>query len=130
MRAHFLENELSYWRQQLDGCPDLDLPTDRPRPTALTHDGAVVLRTLPSELCKSLERSNRIEGVTMFMTMLTAFQVLLARYTGKTDIVVGSAIANRNRRELEDLIGFFVNCLPMRSKFSGQPDFPRTSPRP
>ena len=123
LQGDMLEHELSYWRQQLGGCSVLALPTDRPRPAVQTYAGAMHVHTLPAELCESLERLNQSCGVTLYMTLLSAFQVLLSRYTGQDDIVVGSPIANRNREEIEGLIGFFVNSLAMRSDLSDNPSF-------
>ena len=123
LQGDLLEQELSYWRQQLGGCSVLALPTDRPRPAVQTYAGAMQVHTLPADLHQALERLNQSSGVTLYMTMLAAFQVLLSRYTGQDDIVVGSPIANRNRQEIEGLIGFFVNSLAMRTELSDNPTF-------
>src|SRR3989337_3930589 len=112
------------WKQQLNGVPSLlQLPTDRPRPAVQTFRGAKQSLALPGVLTESLKALSRKEGVTLFMTLLAAFQTMLHRYTGQDDIVVGSPIANRNRREIEGLIGFFVNTLVMRTDLSGNPTF-------
>jgi len=124
LSGEVLEQELSYWREQLRGAPAvLELPTDRARPSVQTFRGAAKSFTLNKELSESLKELSRREGVTLFMTLLAAFQVLLWRYTGATDIVVGAPIANRNRAETESLIGFFVNTLVLRTDLSGGPTF-------
>jgi acyl carrier protein/NRPS condensation-like uncharacterized protein len=123
LRAEVLEKELYYWRQQLEGCSELALPTDRPRPEIQTHAGDVVFHRIQWELCRVLKRLNKREGLTLYMTLLTVFQVLLSRYTRQTDIVVGLPIANRNRLEIESLIGFFVNSLAIRLRFPDNPTF-------
>lgn len=119
-----LDAQLSYWRQQLaDIPPVLNLPTDHPRPAVQTFRGATFKFTLSRTLSEKLTAFNRQEGVTLFMTLLAAFQILLWRYSGQEDIVVGTPIANRNRSELEHLIGFFVNMLALRTDLSGNPMF-------
>jgi amino acid adenylation domain-containing protein len=119
-----LESELAYWKRQLDGAPAvLSLPADRPRPAAQTFNGASHLVRLTREASLKLRALSRREGTTMFVTLLTAFQALLARYTGEDDIVVGTPVSGRNRRELESLIGFFVNTLVIRTDASGDPAF-------
>ncbi|MBG1259055.1 amino acid adenylation domain-containing protein [Nostoc commune] len=118
-----LQTQLAYWQKQLDGISVLNLPTDRVRPAAPTYRGAKQFLELPHSLTQALEALSYQEDVTLFMTMLAAFQTLLYRYTQQEDIVVGSAIANRNRSELEGLIGFFVNSLVLRSDLSGNPTF-------
>ncbi|MCA1992517.1 MAG: condensation domain-containing protein, partial [Coleofasciculus sp. S288] len=123
LQGEVLETQLSYWRQQLDGICVLNLPTDRPRPAVQTYRGATQLLQLPTSLSEALEALSQQEGVTLFMTLLAGFQTLLYRYTQQEDITVGSAIANRNRSEIEGLIGFFVNSLVLRTDFSGNPTF-------
>ena len=118
-----LQVQLAYWKQQLDNLPVLNLPTDRPRPATATYRGATQFLELPKSLSEQLEALSQRQGVTLFMTLLAAFQTLLYRYTQQEDIVVGSAIANRNRGEIEGLIGFFVNSLVLRSDLSGNPTF-------
>ncbi|HEX8559883.1 MAG TPA: amino acid adenylation domain-containing protein, partial [Pyrinomonadaceae bacterium] len=119
-----LERQLSYWRERLKGAPPvLELPTDRPRPAVQTFNGAKYRFDVPAELAEELKALSRREGVTLYMTLLAAFQALLMRYTGQEDVVVGSPIANRNRAETEPLIGFFVNTLVMRTDLSGNPTF-------
>lgn len=115
-----LERRLSYWRKQLAGMPAiLELPTDRPRPAVQRFRGTQFFFALPTDLCTSLKAFSQQEGATLFMTLLAAFQILLFRYTDQRDIVVGTPIANRNRDEIEPLIGFFVNTLIMRTQISG-----------
>ncbi|HVR99922.1 MAG TPA: amino acid adenylation domain-containing protein [Thermoanaerobaculia bacterium] len=117
-----LETGIAYWRWQLGDAPrSLDLPTDRPRPAVQTHNGAACHFTVPAAVAEPLAALSRREGVTLFMTLLAAFQVLLGRYSGQRDLVVGSPIAGRNRRELEGVIGFFVNTLVLRTNLSGDP---------
>lgn len=118
-----LERQLDYWRERLAGAKVLELPTDRPRPTEQLHSGARVSFTLPDELSASLRALSRREGVTLFMTLLAALQTYLHRYTRQDDITIGTDIANRNRRETEGLIGFFINMLVMRADLSGNPKF-------
>ena len=118
-----LERQLAYWRRQLEAAPALELPTDRPRPFAPAFRGAAVFRAIPPRLREQLGALSRAEGATPFMTLLAAFQVVLSRYSGQEDVVVGSPIANRNRREIEGIIGFFVNTLALRTDCSGDPSF-------
>ena len=124
LQGEELERQLGYWRKQLEGAPPvLELPTDRPRPTVPTYRGQSQSLTLSPELSQGLKRLSRAEGVTLFMTLLAAFQTLLYRYTGQADLVVGAPIANRTRTEVEGLIGFFVNTLVFRTDLSGDPSF-------
>lgn len=119
-----LEELLSYWKSHLAGAPMvLELPLDRPRPAVQGSVGEKVTFSLSAELSDALKSVSRHEGATVFMTLLAAFQLLLARYTKRDDIVVGTDLANRMRIETEGLIGFFVNLLPVRTKLSGNPMF-------
>jgi len=119
-----LDKQLQYWRQQLAGAPEvLELPTDRVRPAVQTFNGASISVNLKDEVSAGLQRLSRERGVTLYMTMLAAFKGLLSRYSGQEDIVIGSAIANRNRVETEPLIGFFVNTLALRTRLDGDPTF-------
>ncbi|BAY12152.1 non-ribosomal peptide synthetase [Calothrix sp. NIES-2098] len=118
-----LEIQLAYWKKQLDGISILNLPTDRLRPAVSTYQGAKQFLELPQYLTLKLEQLSQQAGVTLFMTLLAAFQTLLYRYTQQEDIAVGTPIANRNRSEIEGLIGFFVNSLVLRTDFSGNPTF-------
>ena len=123
LRGEVLEEQLSYWREQLADLAPLQMPTDHPRPAVQSYRGQVVMGGLGLELSNKLKALGQREGVTLYMTLLAAFQGLLYRYTGQDDIAVGSPIANRNRAEIEGLIGFFVNNLVMRTDFSGDPSF-------
>jgi amino acid adenylation domain-containing protein len=124
LQGEVLESQLSYWKKQLSGAPSaLELPTDRPRPLVPTYRGASQSRALPEDMAASLRALSQREGVTLFMTMLSAFNLLLHRYTHQTDILLGTPIAGRNRAETEGLIGFFVNTLVMRTDLSGDPGF-------
>jgi amino acid adenylation domain-containing protein len=124
LRGEVLENHLAYWRMQLAGAPPLlALPTDRPRPTLQRYAGAVQWWRVPEQLAQELKVLSEQEGATLFMTLLTVFKALLHRYTHRTDLIVGTPIANRTRTALEDLIGFFVNMLVLRTDFSGKPSF-------
>ncbi|MBP1599408.1 MAG: Glutamate-1-semialdehyde aminotransferase, partial [Acidobacteria bacterium] len=123
LKGEVLEREIGYWKEQLDGLAVLELPTDRPRPPMLTYQGTRQNFTLPPSLTQALKNLSRREGVTLFMTLLAAFQTQLHRYSGQEDIAVGSPIANRSREELEPLIGFFVNTLVLRTKLDGNPSF-------
>ncbi len=124
LRGEALEQQLSYWRKQLSGAPPvLELPTDRPRPAVQTYRGASHSFHVPAEVSAGLKALSRSEGASLFMTLLAAFKVLLSRYSGQTDIVVGTPIAGRNRVELEPLIGFFVNTLVLRTQVSPEAKF-------
>ena len=123
LQGEVLDTQLSYWKKQLSGTPKLELPTDRPRLAVQTFRGArqsfLVPKTLSGEI-KALSRRNR---VTLFMTLVAAFQTLLSRYAGQEDIPIGIPIANRTRVEIEGLIGFFANTLVLRTDLSGNPTF-------
>jgi amino acid adenylation domain-containing protein len=122
-----LDRQLAYWRERLAGAPELlELPTDRPRPPVQTYRGATIPVELSAELLERLQALGRSEGATLYMTLLSAFQVLLSKYSGSEDIVVGSPIAGRTRGEVEGLIGFFVNTLVLRTDLSGDPSFRET----
>ncbi|MEG4574228.1 amino acid adenylation domain-containing protein [Microcoleus sp. N3A4] len=115
---------LAYWKEKLQGAPSmLELPTDRPRPPVQTFRGAHQSMPLSKELSEALANLSKRENVSLFMTLLAAFQILLYRYTGQADICTGTPIANRNRLEIEGLIGFFVNTLVLRTDLSGNPSF-------
>jgi acyl carrier protein len=122
LRGEALEEQVAYWRKQLGGTlPVLELPMGRPRPAIVSHRGRTLSFILPREAADRLRELSRREGVTLFMTLLAAFKALLHRYTGQDDVVVGTPIAGRNRRETEGLIGFFVNTLALRTDLSGDP---------
>ena len=119
-----LERQLSYWKQQLTGAPPLlELPTDRPRPAIQTFRGGTERLQLDANLTQQLKKLSQESGSTLFMTLLAGFVVLMSRYSGQTDLVVSSPIANRNRTEIEGLIGFFVNSLVLRFDLSQEPTF-------
>jgi amino acid adenylation domain-containing protein len=119
-----LGRQLEFWRAQLqDAPPYLDLPSDRPRPVLSTHRGARCFRLLDPQLQSALRSLAQAEGCTLFMVVLAAFDVLLARYAGCEDVVVGTPVAGRPRTELEGLIGFFVNTLVLRTDLRGNPRF-------
>jgi amino acid adenylation domain-containing protein len=118
-----LERELAYWKERLAGAATLDLPTDRPRRVASGHQGSACTRELPLDLAKAVRELSRRQGATPFMTMLAAFQLLLHRYSGQDDILVGSPVTLRRDPELESLIGYFVNMVVMRTDLSGDPTF-------
>jgi amino acid adenylation domain-containing protein len=118
------ESGLAYWRESLAGAPPVhQLPVDRPRPPVQTYAGARELVRLSPMLSEQLNALSRQAGSTLFMTLLTAFFVLLRRYTGQDDHLVGTSVAGRTRPEMEGLIGFFVNMLPLRVADSGDTDF-------
>jgi amino acid adenylation domain-containing protein len=123
LQGEALQTQLDYWRQQLEGVYPLNLPTDHARPNKDTFNGAVQSFVVPSQISSELKELSRSAGVTLYMTLLAAFQTLLGRYTGQDDIAVGSPIANRQLPELENLIGFFVNTLVLRSDLSSDPTF-------
>jgi non-ribosomal peptide synthetase component F len=124
LQGPVLEKQLTYWREQLSGAPPvLTLPTDRPRPEVQTLNGARIEFVIPVSLTLRLRQLCQREGMTLFMPLLAAFQLLLARYSGQTDVSVGTPIAGRNRQEVENLIGFFVNTLVLRTDLSGNPAF-------
>ncbi|HEY0736226.1 MAG TPA: condensation domain-containing protein, partial [Herpetosiphonaceae bacterium] len=123
LQGDLLERQLGYWRAQLADVAPLDLPTDYPRPPIATTRGAHTSFELSAALTSDLHRVSQQHGATLFMTLLAAFKVLLSRYSGQDDIVVGTPIAGRVRPELEDLIGFFVNTLVLRTDLAGQPSF-------
>ena len=119
-----LQKQLDYWREELAGAPPvIDLPVDRPRPPVRSFRGARQSLAISKEITDKLKGLARAERATLFMTLLTAFQLLLSCLTNQDDIVVGSPAAGRNRPELEALIGYFVNTLVLRAQLSGDPDF-------
>ncbi|HVG45181.1 MAG TPA: AMP-binding protein, partial [Longimicrobium sp.] len=119
-----MERQLAWWKGRLSGAPALlELPADRPRPAAQRYRGAYERMEIPEALLDRLQALGRGEGATLFMVLLGAFQLLLARYTGGDDVVVGTPVAGRSRREVEGMIGFFVNMLVLRTGLSGDPTF-------
>ncbi|HJT56124.1 MAG TPA: amino acid adenylation domain-containing protein [Ktedonobacteraceae bacterium] len=122
MQGTKLTRQLAYWQQQLDGVSQvLELPTDRPRPPVQRHHGASISTSLPLSLARQVRQVSQREGVTPFMFLLSAFAILIARMSGQDDFLIGTAIAGRTRRELEGLMGFFVNTLPLRLQLHGHP---------
>src|SRR5271166_4410362 len=124
MQGEVRDKQVEYWRAQLAGAPAvIELPTDRPRVAMQGHHGDIRTHVVPRELINQLESTSYAEGTTLFMTLLAAFQLLLSRYSGQDDIVVGSPVAGRNYADIEPLIGFFVNTLALRANLSGNPTF-------
>ena len=124
LRGEVLATQLAYWRAELTGASGvLELPLDKPRPQLQTFNGAAHPVVLSPELTQQLKELCRNKKVTLFMALLAAFDVLLYRYSSQEDILVGTVIANRNRAEIEPLIGFFVNLLVMRADLAGNPGF-------
>ena len=123
LQGEILETQLSYWKKQLKDVVPLQLPTDRPRPALPSYRGARESIELSKELTQELKALSRSHDVTLYMTLLAAFQTLLFRYTAQDDIAVGAPIAGRTHDETEGLIGFFVNTLVLRSDLSGNPPF-------
>jgi amino acid adenylation domain-containing protein len=124
MTGGLLEQQLAYWRKQLRGPRAvLELPTLGPRPSTYSTRGAERVCRLERELLDALKSLSQREGVTLFMTLIAAFKVLLYRYSDQTDIIVGTPIANRNRSEIEGLIGLLINTLVLRTDLSGEPSF-------
>jgi amino acid adenylation domain-containing protein len=116
--------QLTYWKQQLkDAPPILNLPTDYPRPAQQSFQGARATIIIPQAIADALKSFSQQEGVTLFMVLLAAFKTLLYRYTGQTDLLVGTPVANRTHSEIENLLGCFVNTLVLRTDVSGEPSF-------
>jgi amino acid adenylation domain-containing protein/FkbM family methyltransferase len=123
LQGEILRQQVGYWKGQLAEAAPLEMPTDFPRGTIESEAGESLKWELSEELSRKLKELSRREGVTLFMTLLAAFQVLLARYSGQSDISIGSPIAGRTRTELEGLIGFFVNTLVLRTDLGERPTF-------
>ncbi|HEX6406158.1 MAG TPA: condensation domain-containing protein, partial [Gemmatimonadales bacterium] len=124
LQSDVMERQLAYWKRRLAGAPPvLELPTDRPRTAKSGSRAAGAKLILSKSLTDDLTELSRREGVTLFMTLLAAFKILLARYSGQDDVVVGTPIAGRTRTELENLIGCFLNTLVLRTDLSGEPTF-------
>jgi amino acid adenylation domain-containing protein len=127
LRGEVLEAQLATWRERLAGAPQvLDLPTDRPRPAVQTFHGAVRPVALPADLSAAVRAVSQRDGATAFMTLLTAWAIVLGRHAGQDDLLLGAPVAGRNRQETEELIGFFVNTLVLRADLSGAPSFAET----
>ncbi len=119
-----IERQLAYWKKRLaDPPPVLELPADRPRPSRRTHNGATQFFALKPELHARLKEFCAAESASLYMVLMSAFQALLHRYSGQTDIAVGSPVAGRTRQQTEGLIGLFVNTLVVRGDLSGKPSF-------
>ena len=118
-----IESQLAYWKAQLAGAAMLELPTDRPRVRSRDYASASVEIAWPAALCHDVRQLGRQNGATLYMTLLAAVQLLLARYTGQDEVAVGSPIAGRAESEVEGLIGFFINTLVLRTDLSGNPSF-------
>jgi amino acid adenylation domain-containing protein/non-ribosomal peptide synthase protein (TIGR01720 family) len=124
LRGEDCRKQLFYWKEQLAGpLTALELPTDNPRPPVSSFRGDKEWLSFPLDLTTRLKELSQRRGMTLFMTLLAAFSTLLHRYTGQKDVVVGTPVANRNRKETEGLIGCFVNTLILRTDFSGDPSF-------
>ncbi len=124
LQGNELAAQLSYWTRQLAGdLPALQLPLDRPRPALQTFRGATASISVSENVAEPLRTLARDEDATLFITLLAAFKLLLHRYTGENDVLVGTPIAGRNRAEIESLIGFFVNTLVLRTDLSGDPSY-------
>jgi amino acid adenylation domain-containing protein len=124
LQGEVLEAHLDYWRPQLEGAPAvLQLPTDRPRPAVQRFRGAKQGLVVEAETTSGLKKLGREEGATLFMVLLAAFKVLLWRWSGEADVVVGTPMAGRTRAETESLIGFFVNTLVLRTRLRAEGSF-------
>ena len=123
-REGALASQLAYWKRQLADAPTtLDLPTDRPRPPVQTFRGSMHSFELSEALSEALKTLGRREGVTLYITLLAAFNALLYRYSGQEDILIGTAVAGRKHPELQGLLGFFLNTVVMRTNLAGNPSF-------
>ncbi len=122
-RAGEWDAHVDYWVGRLAGATPLELPTDRPRPPVASNRGALLVYRMPSALLERLHAFSRSEQVSSYATLLTGFTALLQRYSGQDDLLVGTSSSGRDRTELEDLVGFFVNILPLRLDLSGSPTF-------
>ncbi|OZM73588.1 hypothetical protein CFN78_08630 [Amycolatopsis antarctica] len=118
-----LDEQLAYWREQLTGVPALELPTDRPRPAVRSAAGAVHILDVPAEVATGLRALARECGGTLFMTLVAAVQALLSRYSGRSDVAVATPVSGRGHPELEELIGFFLNTLVLRSEVDSEGSF-------
>jgi amino acid adenylation domain-containing protein len=124
LRGEVRDQLLAYWKEHLKSAPAvLDLPSDRPRPSGQSYSGAKESYRFPAPLTKALNDFSQAEGVTLFMTVLAAFTILLRRYSQQEDLVVGVPMAGRGSPETHDLIGFFNNTLPLRANLAGDPTF-------
>jgi amino acid adenylation domain-containing protein/non-ribosomal peptide synthase protein (TIGR01720 family) len=126
LRGDALQQQKNYWLQQMEGeLPVLDLSTDKPRPAVKTYNGGIVKRIFSPALSAALKQFNQQRGSTLFMSLLAGVNALLHRYTGQEDIIIGSPIAGREHAELENQVGFYINTLALRTRFSGTDSFSR-----
>jgi non-ribosomal peptide synthetase component F len=124
LQGQILEQQIAYWRAKLSGpLPVQDIPTDFSRPESMRGNGGLVAASLPEELVQQLRLLGNREGCTMFMTLLSAFYVLLHYHTRQQDLIVGTDLANRSSVETENMIGFFVNQMALRADLAGNPAF-------
>ncbi len=124
MQGEVLEDELRHWGRRLGAdLPVLDLPTDRPRPPRQSFEGSIEPFSVPAPLAEALRQIGRDEGATLFMVLLAGFAAVLGHGAGQTDLVIGTPVAGRIRPEIEPLIGFFVNLLPLRLDLAGRPAY-------
>ncbi|XOF35365.1 MAG: amino acid adenylation domain-containing protein [Candidatus Electrothrix sp. YB6] len=123
LRQDVIAEQLAYWKQTLNNAPQLQLPLDRPRTPQMTSAGSVYRIVIPEELTGILKTVSRKEGVTLFMTLVAAFKVLLYRYSTQEDIVIGTVSSQRSTSELQNVIGYFLNTLVLRSDLGGNPGF-------
>jgi amino acid adenylation domain-containing protein len=123
LQREVLEEQLEYWGPRLTGVTVLELPADKRRPSVASHRGGTISQKFSPVITQGLKAVSRQHGATLFITLLTTFKVLLSRYSGQQDISVGTPIANRSRKEIENNIGFFANTLVMRNDLSGNPRF-------
>jgi amino acid adenylation domain-containing protein len=117
------DGHVAYWKQRLAGIEPLELPTDRPRPATQTYHGDFVELTVDRETTDALNTFSRRSGATLFMTLLAAYQVFLARHSRQDDFAVGASVAGRSAPELENVVGMFINMLPLRTELTGDPTF-------
>ncbi|HEY3570037.1 MAG TPA: amino acid adenylation domain-containing protein [Thermoanaerobaculia bacterium] len=123
LRGPVLERLVAYWRERLEGVPVLELPTDRPRPAVQSRRGRNHRFEIPPDLAAALRLHAETAGGTLFMVLLAGLKTVLCRWSGQDDLAVGTFIANRNRSQIEELIGFFVNNLPLRTRFAAELTF-------
>lgn len=122
LQGDFYNQQLGYWKECLKGISITELPTDKPRPSLQSFKGAEYIFELPKEILKGVEKLTKTQSVTPFMVLITAFKLLLHRYSGQEDICIGTPIANRTHAVQEQMIGFFTNTLALRTDFSGNPE--------
>ncbi len=123
LKSDEIGRQTEYWKETLKGTPALELPTDHPRPNAFSYNGDSHAFHCSKELSDELRALTKKQGATLFMTMLAAFEALLARHSGQNDFAIGTPIANRGRAEIEGLMGIFLNTLVLRADLNGDPTF-------